>query len=245
MIKYILILCALASGVFGAVTIGGKASLNGKASLATEASGGGGGFSDDFNRADGDSLGGNWTEIGDVDIASNAANSPQTFDNNLRGAAYTATSCGSVNQYVKVTLTSNNSGGNVAPGVLLRYTDASSPCYNVRFAIASDIARWNRLATPTPTGTDAAVDNDQLTVAPGDVVGITIGGTGASTVVRIWVNPTGLPSAVDNWDGDTTPSLSLTVDPGTPVDTGNYVGICGLGSLGVLEWDDFYGGGLP
>lgn len=211
--------------------------------LAAPGGGGGGAqaFSDDFNRADADSLGANWTEFGpDTDIASNQASAPNSFGNESKGAAYTGTACSSVNQYVKITIPTDVSKA----GALLRYTDASTECYAVRMDLLNDIFTWDHLTSPAGTASQIGFSST-LTLGPGDVMGVTITGTGNSTVIRVWINPTGLPVSASNWDGDTTPDHSFTDDPADAVDTGNYVGIQGVWSGGVITWDNFFGGDIP
>lgn len=209
------------------------------------ASGGGlASFSDDFNRANSDSLGANWTEFaGDVDIASNEAVNPLSFGNDIQGAAYTGTACTTVDQFVKVTL-SATSGANSSPGVVLRYTDASSPFYVVRFDSANNVMRWvYHSSAADVSGT--IIDSAAFTVSFPLVVGVTIIGTGTSTVIRGWSGPTANApgSSGTTWDG-AGPTASITTDPSPAVNTGSYVGIGGSGALG-LAWDNFFGGDVP
>jgi hypothetical protein len=208
------------------------------------AAGGGASFSDNFNRADSGSPGANWTEIKNLEIVSNAAQSPQDFTGDPRGAAYTATSAGSVNQYCKVTLTANNTGANVRGGALFRYTDASSACYSVMIDDLDDTVFWYFHSTPTAGGSLINSGTETITFSVPANFGLTITGTGASTVVRIWLNPTAdAPTSASSWDARAA-DLTLTDDPGTAVDTGNFVGVLGQGSLGAVEFDNFFGGGL-
>lgn len=200
-------------------------------------------FSDDFNRADSDSLGANWTEaVGDADIFSNTLRlSTGSFGNIV--AVYSGTACDGVDQYVKVALT-NPQG---FPQIILRYTNASSELYVLELDASSDTVTWYHRATPDASGTQIG---SPLSVAftEADIIGVTITGTAANTDIRIWVNPTGLPTAADNWDGDTTPDGSwLTTDPGAnAVDQGTLVGIGGQQNLAdTVRLDDFFGGDIP
>jgi hypothetical protein len=195
-------------------------------------------FADDFNRADGDSLGASWTEIEDTDIASNQLSSPNTaFDFRDRGAAYTGTSCGSVIQYVKVTLVSGS-----RPGIIFRYTDASTALYELEFDSVNDVIRLCYYSTPTGTRTELAQTAFNVTFP--HVVGATITGTGNSTAWRIWDTPSAnAPASATSWDGGGEDVLFET-NPSPAVDTGNYVGLGGLDSASAIVWDDFYGGGL-
>lgn len=225
----------------GKVVFKGNVALNQIVAASSLAS-----FSDDFTRANSDTLGaGTWTEIaGDVDILSNEANAPQTFDNTDRAAAYTGTACTTANQYVKVTFTAN-SGANTRPGVVFRYTSGAAAVYEVRFDDANEQVQWIGLATPG--GSETAIQNQNATAFAFPLtVGVTCSGTGNSTVINVWISPTGnAPDAGGATWGSASPTYSLTTDPGSPINTGSYVGIGGIGSGGALAWDNFFGGDIP
>lgn len=201
-------------------------------------------FSDNFNRADSDSMGSNWTEIAsDVDIVSNEANAPNTFfDFRHRAIAYTGTACNTVEQYVKVDLTG---AALQRPGIIFRYTDSSSAHYELQFDDNNDRIYWYRFASPG--GSKAQIGSSVVyTFSFPITVGLTITGTGNSTTIRVWVSPpTNTPTSASDWGGDTTPDFTITDDPSTAVDTGNYVGLGGDDSSGgALSYDNFYGGDL-
>lgn len=235
--------------VFGqAFTFRDQAYLgNNVAAAAGGGGGGGGGFSDNFNRANSDTLGaGTWTEIaGDIDILSNEASSPATFDFSEKAAIYSATACTTVNQFVKMDLPASNANG-CRPGAIFRYTDSSSPFYEVRVQLSGPASAiwWVRLATPG--GTETAVGtHGSFNLTPGTTVGITCSGTGNSTVINFFLSPSGnAPTTASLWGG-AGPDLSMTDDPASPVDTGAYVGIGGIGAAGLMTWDNFIGGDIP
>jgi len=201
-------------------------------------------FSDDFNRADSSSLGANWSaNSGQINIASNQA-VPNTAAYGKDTSIYTATACDTVEQYVRVTLATLTATSYAE--VVLRFTNDSTHYYAVQFNTGGNIW-WQYLANMADTS-GSTIENIGTTVASGDIWGITITGTGASTVIRCWRNPTATrPVAADEWDsGDTTPEASFTADPGaSAVDTGNYLGIeCFQGNASETAYDNFYGGDI-
>lgn len=210
---------------------------------------GGTGISDNFNRSDEDPLSqaGNWTEINDCRVVSSVAKSPQDFSGNPRGAAYSGVSCGSISQYAKWTMTAGNSGGNILNGVIFRWTANASPCYLVLANDVSNLIEWyyySDLGAPPSSTAIINTGGAALSFSLPATFGATITGTGNSTVVKVWLNPTAnAPTDASTWDGVGS-AVTITDDPATAVNTGNYVGIVGTGSLGDLFWDDFYGGGL-
>jgi hypothetical protein len=218
------------------------------ASLAPRAAAGGGGaISDTFTGANGTSpTSGNWTEIaGNIEIQSNEANAPNTFDFTEKAAVYSGQSLSSVEQYIKVTFTAN-SVANTRPGIIFRFTNIASPYYNIRFqgAGAGSTCYWIRMATAG--GSETLIDDNvaQNYTFP-FTVGVTCSGAGNATVIRVWNNPTAnAPTSATSWDGGAE-SFALTDDPSSPVDTGNIIGIGGIGSAGAFAWDTFFGWDIP
>lgn len=93
-----------------------------KAFRPVAAAAGGAAFSDNFDRANADALGANWTEFtGDIDIVGNQARQMSTGFATDK-AYWSAGSCNTVNQYGKVTLTDHN--GAYFHGILFRHTPA-------------------------------------------------------------------------------------------------------------------------
>jgi hypothetical protein len=142
------------------------------------------------------------------------------------------TPCTTINQYVKFKHTDGNGG---FTGVRLRAGASGTGGYVVEFRQSWGSFQWE--------GGDIAMPGG---IASGDVFGITITGTGDNTVVRVWKNPTGLPTSAANWNGDSTPDIEFTNNPSSPVDTGLYVGFRGRGLIASGQViDDFFGGDCP
>ena len=142
-----------------------------------------------------------------------------SFQQTITLAIYLATAAAAATQYIKIKI-ANDSGG-AYPGVAFGYTNPSSPYYNLYFLATEDQVEWGRFGSASePTWASVSGVGSAVTVNSGDIFGITSTGTGTSTVVRVWRNPTGLPTAADNWDGIPTPNVTFTNDPASPVDTG-------------------------
>lgn len=221
------------------------APLNAGWYYAAAAAAGGSSFSDAFTRADSASLGANWTEgAGDASIASNTL-SLQGEGYVENSMFYSGTACTTVNQYVKVTLTTLTP--DAYPEVLFRVTAAGSPCYSVFLWATEDQITFVRKPTLGDNVYTTIQTVTSISISAGQAWGLTITGTGTAVVLRGWANPTGAaPTSASNWGGDTTPEFTCTDDPGTPVDTGSYVGIGGEQNLaGYIVLDDFSGGDIP
>ena len=214
----------------------------GKGSHAVAVSGAA--FSDDFTRGDAANLGANWAEpAGDWRIVSNTAVAfDGSYVENL--AVYTATACNTVNQYVKVSIPTF--AASTYASVAFRYSASGSPLYRVYMWVTEDSTTFTRGATAAD-GSPQTVQTVAATVVAGDSWGWTCTGTGNSVEIRGWRNPTGnTPTSATNWGGDTTPDVTFTDNPTTPVDTGNNVGIGGEqnSSSGII-FDNFFGGDIP
>lgn len=199
------------------------------------------GFSDDFNRANGDSLGSNWTEArGDTDISSNTMALQSHSVNPYTGAATLG-----LNQYIKATI-SEGAGDNY-PTYFFRYTNAASRFYGIQFSLAPSATPVGWRVWTDVNNEAASIQEAALSFSSGDTIGVTLAGTGNDTTVRFWLNPTGdRPDSSTSWGGDTSPDLSLTNNPGAnAVDTGNYVGLGGYTSgAGTTIFDNFFGGSM-
>jgi hypothetical protein len=120
---------------------------------------------------------------------------------------------------------------NYENGLALRYT---SPTSVYLFVFDGGTAYWYG------PDYDHLIASTALVLDDGDVVGVTVSGTGNDTVVRIWKNPTGTsPDSVSSWGSDTTPDVTFTDNPATPVDSGAYAGLLAY-TYGIA--DDFYFG---
>lgn len=194
-------------------------------------------FSDDFNRADSDSLGANWTEAdGDIDIFSNTARlSEGGFGENY--AIYSATSCTTVEQFVRFTMTAE--GG--YPSIPLRYTNSSSAFYVIEFS--NTTVDWYHKSAIGGTSTQINASSGSISISSGSVLAMSISGTGTSTEVKVWINPTsGTVNLPSTWGAAT---VTFTDNPASPVDTGGYVGLGGAqGSADTVRYDNFYGGDI-
>lgn len=212
--------------------------------IARGSGGGGGGpaaFSDNFDRADGDSLGANWTEeAGDADIFSNTYRL-STGSFGVINSIYD-TPTGSLTQYVKVTLGADYQ----YPWLTFRHTDSSSADYRCQLDGSAGSVECYMFASAADTSGDSIGTGSTSAFSAGNTFCGTVTGTGSSTVWRFWKNCTNLPSAADNWDGDTTPDITITDDPGAfAVDSGEYVGIGGQqGAADTVRLDNFTAGGL-
>lgn len=212
------------------------------------ASGGGGGgsgqsFSDDFDRANGDSLGANWTEAaGDIDIASNqAAQQSGSFAKVL--AIYSGQATDTAVQYCKVTVVTP--GGNPYAEIVLRYTDSSSPYYTLGMSVSDDTVQWLHYANVAGSSTDVS-SASAMTFASTFTVGVTITGTGDSTIVRVWNAPTAdAPTSASSWDGEAA-DVEFTDNPASPVNTGAYIGLEAYGAAAAdVAFNNFFGGDVP
>lgn len=217
------------------------ASVKTVAGLDNTSGGGGVNLSDNFNRANADSLGPNWTEqAGDTDIVSNTAES-QTGGFGQVLNIYSATATNTVNQYMKLTISAGTAS---YTNVVFRYTNSASPYYVLTFNDPDDEVEWIRIASVGGAETSVQLTTlAQSTAAT--TYGITITGTGSSTEFRVWVNPTGdIPDSATSWGGDTTPEVTFTNDPASPVDTGGFLGFGGFTSTN-MTFENWFGGDIP
>jgi hypothetical protein len=190
-----------------------------------------------------------FTEVdGNVNILSNEGRFVEGgFDSIL---VVTDTPTSTIDQYQRFVL--KTIPGNSYLQAVFRYTDSSSPFYVVQIDIGNSFAGWYRYANLSDyqAGTSSTIKSDvalPASLVANEPVAITLTGTGTSTVVRIWRNPTGnTPTAANNWGGDTTPDLEFTDDPASAVNTG---GVMGLGiyqnTANAQRIDDWYAGDVP
>jgi hypothetical protein len=204
-------------------------------------------LSDSFDRADNDSLGANWTEaVGDADIASNTYRlSTGSFGKIL--SVYTGTELGSVDQWAAITLGATECQ---YPALQFRSDDSSSAHYALELSCNNAEVKWYSYSSWAETSPEEVEAQDLGTDLLSDRVGATVCGTGASTVVRVWVNPTNTPSSCTDWDGDTSPTATYATDPASPVNAGNFIGLGGgQGTPDAVTLNDFaggdFGGGAP
>ena len=239
--KRILAFLALASCAFAGTWI----SSPGKGSHAAAGGGGGGNeaFSDTFTGTG--ALSASWTNAAGGGTRDSDGWIPTASAWAENVSAYTGTACDTTQQYVKITL--GTAGGGSYPGVIFRYTNASSPMYQVFMWSDEDQVTFVRKATAGDASPETVQTVTGVTIASGQAWGWTIAGSGSSVVIRGWLNPTGdTPTSSLNWGGDTTPDVTLNNNPTTPVDTGNFVGIGGeVNNLSNMKLDNFFGGDAP
>jgi hypothetical protein len=159
-------------------------------------------------------------------------------------AIYTGTATNTVNQYAKVVFTSDLGE---YPYIYFRYSAGGSPLYGIQMYQDGTVG-WYRSATATSwSGTQIGSTLDVGSIGQGQSIGVTVIGTGASTVVRVWLDPVGnAPDAGGETWNSAAPTVSWTDDPATAVDTGNYVGIGGAqGTANYLRYESFFGGDVP
>lgn len=197
-------------------------------------------FTDDFNRADAATLGANWTVLsGTISNQVNKASSATLNYTNM--AVVYVTNTGSAVQYAKITIDGTaRAGRGIYPKLILR-ANGTNEQYDVQFHVNEDLVKWNYLTNAAGNSTQIA--SVSQTVDETDTWGATVTGTSTSTTVRAWRNPTGVPTAADNWDGDTTPDVTFTDDPAVECNDGFGVGFGGAASDAAdLRWEDFAGG---
>jgi hypothetical protein len=195
---------------------------------------------EDWNCADADSLTCDliWTEVnGDIDIASNAAN--------LQGDAYASHFVAvpsvtvAADQCVAAALPF--SGGFDYPSLIARYTNSSTAFYELNFAESEQIVQWIQFANVADFA-GSVITSSALTWVSTDRMGVCIEGANNSTVVRIWLNPTGAPTTVADWNGDSTPDVTLTEDPYSgPPNSGGLTGIGGYANTTLETYFDDFG----
>jgi hypothetical protein len=200
-------------------------------------------FSDSFP-SDGDSPGAGWAEQAgcDMDVVSGqlrtmAAGFAEHY------AARTGTSLAN-DQWIKFTL-ANPAGGANFPRIGFRYTDSSSPFYQVTIDASGATFEWATAASVG--GSETAIQGPTL-VGGGDgygTYGMTIEGTGTSTVLRMWRTPSAdTPTSVSSWDGASDPAdVEFTNNPSSAVNSGPYIAIGGVTSAAqAIRFDNVFGG---
>jgi hypothetical protein len=201
-------------------------------------------FTDDFNRA---SLGANWTvDAGTCVITGSTDFEGQSgsYANNF--ARYTATQITTTSGYIYAGTTGRgNASRDTFYLIPFRYTDATSAMYVVVIDPVGGAVEWWHYTAATG-GTETLIATTATTVSYGDTWGITWTGTGTSTEVRVWRNPAGTTaSAVGTFAGSSSPTVTFTTNPASPVNSGNYVGLgTYFNSDGNGRFDSFGAGEL-
>jgi hypothetical protein len=201
-------------------------------------------ITDIFNRADNTDLGANWTE----DAGTALAISTNQLAGNPGGGTLIArhnTATDSATQYVKIKLVEIGTTSH-SVGVLIRSpAGTTGDSYAIEFD-GSGAANWYYYLSQAYHESIQSTAGGQF--ADGDTAGITVQGTGNSTVVKIWKNPTNnCPVDANNWDA-VSDAADYTLDADNThlvADTGTSVAVFVYGTAGTtLILDDFYAGGL-
>ncbi len=178
-------------------------------------------YTDDFNRADG-ALGANWTANGGAcDIASNVARCLGTGRTNNRSAAHYSAGTFDANQYAQVVVSTATRRG----GVIVRADTGGAQTYYEFNGNGSDLKLYLTIA-----GTGTPLTASLGTVSNGDILKLTVEGSGASVTLKCYKNGELLATVEDTSDS------GLSGKPG----------ICGLiyGDLENAILDDWEGGDL-
>lgn len=153
------------------------------------------------------------------------------------------TSVGSADQYVKFQFGTSD---RQYPIIVLRFTNDASEFYLLYVDGNNGQIDWYHFDSVGGTGTQlgtgtfgAAIDGG------GEAIGVTIEGTGTSTVLRFWRTLTAdAPDSASSWDSGA-PDFSITTDPSNAVDTGNLVGLGATqGSADYNQYSEFWAGDL-
>jgi hypothetical protein len=228
------------------LTLGGDAGITALITFYPAANSAG---SDNFNRANNVDIGFNWAECQSTGLIVNAN---QLYFTNFSAyeMAFWQTNRFKADQYIGFNIVSVT--GAPLFYFFFRYTSFELPYYSLVFdTTGAGTITWYHCtagdfnaATFTQIGTSAWPAAWTGYNMP---LGITLEGAGNNTVIRIWVNTTGLPSATDNWNGDTTPDITFTQNPPVTknVDTGEIVGLAVWG-VSPADWriDNWFCGDL-
>lgn len=157
----------------------------------------------------------------------------------------TATTDG--DHFAKVTAVDGDSAYGV--GVILRATDASVGTGEFVYYVAEydgTIYGGKYQGTATANSLNWTCDLDTsghytYAVTDGDVIAASVSGTGASTVISLWINPDA-GNCPSDW-GTADHTWSNCTQDGCCVDSGSYVGIySGPNGIQSFTFDNFVGG---
>ena len=182
-----------------------------------------------------------WTEINGSWAESGGAFSlDAATDNSL--VYYSDDETCALNQWVRV----EYSDVGTSNGVALRQvsTDNTALRYVVSYDDATGSLVWSYCSGSTPSCTQIESSGaSSISLSDGDSLGFQIAGTGSSTEVKVWKNPSG--SAPSAWG---TAGWTSSNDPGTGnyADTGKHVGLfVGYGSAADRGSFDNFEAGSP
>lgn len=199
-------------------------------------------YSDNFNRADNAAISASWVEPDDgLSLSGNELAFVQS-----KGLAIYNSSTTGVNQYVKLNWSDAAAVNEDMPQMAFRYTSSGVGYYTVDFQSWNNLVDW-RYHSSVADNTGTSIGTASTTLTANDTWGCTLDGTGTSTVVRCWLSPgSNTPTNATTWAGDSTPEVTITNDPGTPVNTGNLTGLgYDTGNPFSGHMDDWFGGDIP
>lgn len=136
----------------------------------------------------------------------------------------------------KVAYLVESGAGSYFEGIALRMTGSTGYRYVVGLEWTGS-AHYLMWKVVNGTTTVQTVQSQSITLAQGDVFAARVTGTGSSTVIDIWKNPSG--TCPDDWG---TPTWTFTNDPTNSADTGTYVGIFSERDNSCMEITDVAGG---
>jgi hypothetical protein len=211
---------------FNGLAVASWKSWNG---LLIPSAAGGAAFSDDF--AGTGTLGANWT----VTTGTWGRVSGQCSLSSIGGclAGYTGTACTTLDQYVKATLSTISSS---YPALVFR-RENGTPTNN--YYVYKD-----GLTIVWANDAGGSIQSASMSLSNGDSLGITVTGTGSSTIVRVWKNPAAnTPTSLTVWGG-ASPDVTFTNNSSVASDSGTTVGLGGNNQSSLI-YDDFFGGDVP
>lgn len=161
--------------------------------------------SDNFNRADGDSLGANWTEVeGDLDISSNAV-----VVATASGAAIHNTTLSTTDQYAKIQVTGGFTTAGTRPVLYLRSDSTAANAYAFQFrGDNDDVLLYRKLATAF--GSSINNFGSVGTFANNDYIEAEVETSGGNPVLRVFVNGSQIGTDFTDTDGSKITSGSYT-----------------------------------
>ncbi len=162
---------------------------------------------------------------------------------------YSNQSTGEQIQYAKIDPTYYYQTSNEI-GLVLRSEASTGYKYTLTLSYNGALT-WNRRSWDL-TGSDQIDQETGTGLSQGDTIAVTVQGTGTSTEVKVWANPTNdTPYDKDNWDGasdaaDYTLTDGSSVLASNPADDGQFVGCYSYSdsSGGANRMDNFFGGGI-
>ena len=147
------------------------------------------------------------------------------------------TATGTTKQWAKVDVKSPQWAADT--GVEFRNPGVTGTSYLIYYDDSSDDVTWKFLdvASTTATTIQTVAVAGNYSDAP-YVFAASIEGTGSSTIIQVWFNPSG--ATPDDWG---VADYTLTDDPATAADTGQRVGLSINGNNNAVTFDNFSFGG--